>query len=189
MLDRSLNSQQRLDRLTLAGFLLSLLVTLSLAAFGFKVSSQQLEAAYWVAHTQEVLGKIADTRTALVEIESGERGFVITGNEGYLESYISALGRLDKEVAALHTLTADNAGQQIRLRELEAAIQPRIGTGRAVVNVRRTSGFDAAQSLVAADLPKQQMDRLHKVLNERAAEPTDAHMLWIWAIPVWYWPR
>ena len=166
MLDRSLNSQKRLDRLTLAGFFLSLLVTLSLAAFGFKVSSQQLEAAYWVAHTQEVLGKIADTRTALVEIESGERGFVITGKESYLESYTSALDRLGNEVATLRTLTIDNSRQQVRLIELDVAIQPRIGTGRAMINARRTSGFDAAQSLLEADLPKQQMDRLHRVLNE-----------------------
>jgi two-component system sensor kinase FixL len=68
----------------LLGISLSLLVA---AAIALTVNITRLRDSFaWVEHTNEVLRQIADIERALLTAESGERGYLLTGQNSYLES-------------------------------------------------------------------------------------------------------
>ena len=61
------------------------------AAIALSFNLARLRESYaWVEHTNEVLRNIAATERALLEAESGERGYLLTGESSYLESYSNA---------------------------------------------------------------------------------------------------
>src|SRR6516162_3275590 len=100
-----------------AGLVAALLV--GNAGLAYRNTRQLLEDAGWVAHTHEVLDLTSDVLRTLVDAETGQRGFLLTGKEDVLEPHQQALARLDQEVRTLKDKTRDNPRQQARIKELE----------------------------------------------------------------------
>src|SRR4051794_20033044 len=95
----------------LTGFLL-------VASFA-KVNSHELgEARNWVDHTFQVIGKCQGTLVAMLDLESSQRAFVLTGDATYLTPYLEAQARVGKAIADLRSLTVDNTQQQERIATL-----------------------------------------------------------------------
>ena len=55
-----------------------------------------IENARWVNHTREVLEEIQIVTSYIKDAETGQRGFLITGQERYLEPYNNAIKEIDK---------------------------------------------------------------------------------------------
>src|SRR5439155_19637538 len=72
-----------------------------------------------VLHTAEVLRRLEGTLSVLKDAETGQRGYLITGEEGYLEPYRVATDQLDGDLRRLRALTADNPAQGARIDRLE----------------------------------------------------------------------
>lgn len=176
--------------LTLSGFVAAGLVALGLVAATYWMSLRQNAASEWVNHTHEALASIANTRAALLDVQSANRGFVITGNENELKPYEYALHVVGTELARLRGLVADNPEQVRNVRELQDAVSPRLQTARELVELRRARGFDAAKALVDSGLPVQQMNRVRDALqrmedaeNELLAKRMALHrseLRWFW---------
>src|SRR4051794_20043249 len=65
-----------------------------------------------VVHTQEVQREIASLLAALAELETSQRGFVLTGDEQFLEPFLRDEQSLKRCLQRLHKLTSDNESQQ-----------------------------------------------------------------------------
>ena len=177
--------------LTLSGFVAAALVAVVLVCAAYWLSIQQSRAAAWVSHSHEVLTTIARARTALVEIQNGNRGFVITGHEEDLEPYLNGLSAIAAETARLRTMVADNPAQQQRLSALESGLVSRLATAAQLVAARREGGLAAAKSIFETGLPKQEMANLRAVLDSLEAEEEkllgqrlvdhERHLQWFWA--------
>src|SRR5580700_4540700 len=72
----------------------------------------------WVAHTQEVMATSQGLLTLIIDVETGQRGYLLTEDKKYLEPYESGLMRVHEQFARLKQLTSDNPGQQARLESL-----------------------------------------------------------------------
>src|SRR5262245_17725909 len=86
----------------------------AVAITGLRTTQSLVSNAELVAHTHEVRGQLSRMLAGLIEAETSERGFVITGNERFLEPYRAALSSLDASFDAVHELTSDNKRQQDR---------------------------------------------------------------------------
>ncbi len=124
------------------------------------------EAQTAVAHTYIVEGELAQTLATLVDAETGQRGFLITGNERYLEPYGAALSTLETHLQRLESLTADNGDQQRELRRARELVSAKLAELDQTIAVRRQVGFDAASRIVLTDRGKRNMDELRAVLDE-----------------------
>ena len=93
------------------GFGLVLLVFALVGAVSYWSITQLIAASDWRKHTYDVLGTLDQTLSSLKDSETGERGYILTGEEKYLEPYQAALGRIDSSMQAVRTLTADNSGR------------------------------------------------------------------------------
>jgi len=80
----------------------------------------------WVSHTHEVLSEIEQAMSTLKDAETGQRGYLLTGERPYLEPYEQALPRLRGQLARLRALTIDNPPQTAHVLKLEQLTAERL---------------------------------------------------------------
>lgn len=108
------------------------LIVLTALALGLNLVRLK-ESFSWVEHTNEVLRTIGAVERVLLEAESGERGFVLTGDKSYLESYNRSRAQIAVPLDALRELTSDNPSQAQRVDALRPKIEARLEEFKRVV--------------------------------------------------------
>ncbi len=119
----------------------------------------------WIQHTDQVLVAIKDLQISVRDIDSGQRGYLLTGDASYLAPYERARGNAGYLQGELQRLTADNPSQQQRLRVLAPLLQNRLEIAAETVQLRRDSGFDAALALVRSNAGRIDMLRIEAVVR------------------------
>ncbi|MDY3563142.1 CHASE3 domain-containing protein [Gemmata sp. JC673] len=122
-----------------------------------------------VVHTHEVLTEVRDTLSLLKDAETGQRGYLLTGDAKYLEPYDAAVAQVRQRFRRLRALTADNADQQERLGALERVTAVRLGELDETIRLRREAGFEAARRVVVEDRGKNLMDEVRRLTGEMEA--------------------
>ena len=149
-----------------AGYTLAIVI-LALTGIVTHRAMQGLEtSAEMVERTQEVLTELEALTAALTEVETGQRGFAITGDESFLEPYTDGLGSVDAHTRELRSLTKDDDKQQRRLDAIHALVTQRLEFSREVVETRRKATFEEARALIATNKGKDLMDNIRKLMGE-----------------------
>jgi PAS domain S-box-containing protein len=130
------------------------------------------ENSAWVAHTQEVLSRLELLLAAATDSETAERGYVITGDESYLEPYQQSAALVEKQARQLRELTADNRAQTQRIESMVPLVTDRLANLRAVIELRRNQGFAAAQSEILTGKGKRFHDRIRHLIDEMKGAET-----------------
>ncbi len=99
------------------------------------------------AHHQ-VLENLQDLQFALENIESSSQGFLLTGNEFYLQSFRNSVVSAEHDEATVRDLTVDNPEQGRKLPALERLTAQEVQSSEAAVSLRRANGFKAAADAV-----------------------------------------
>lgn len=155
---------------TAAGFSVSMVIVLALGVVSYRNTQRLFETSKQVTHTHDVLQQIEQVVSTAKDAETGQRGYVITGLDRFLEPYNAALTRLDGEVRELRRLTADNPAQQRRLDALEPVIAAKLAELQKVLDLRRDKSLEAAVDLVKGDKGRQLMEQIRDTLGQMAAE-------------------
>jgi len=160
-----------------AGFGAVLIILLTLTSIAYVNFASLSESNRWNIHTYEVMSEVDGALTSLINVETGERGFALTGADDFLAPYRTGLSDFTKHLTKAKELTADNPKQQERLdailalqQELNAKFfEPEIALRRAV-----TAGqakMDALIASVGAAKGKQHMDQIRDLVSQaRSAE-------------------
>ena len=115
---------------------LVLIVILSVISYLSILSLE--EGDYWVDHTYQVMASAANIQKHIVDMEAGQRGFLITGKETFLAPYNQGKLSLATEVAALKKLVSDSPAQVKRIsRVQQLALQWIKEAGMVEINARR----------------------------------------------------
>src|SRR5665213_892309 len=149
-----------------AGFGLAFLLLAAIGTVAYRSIDTLTRTSYRAAHSHNVLEHIAGVLSLMKDAETGQRGFVISGDETFLAPYTEAIGSLDKVVRELRELTADNPGQQQRLDQAAPLIADKLFELKRTIAIRRTEGFQATEKVVAEGVGKRYMDDLRRVLAE-----------------------
>jgi len=128
------------------------------------------EARKYSFEAQLVLDEVA---ARLVDAETGQRGYLLTGDEAYLEPYHEAIKDLDQVMGQLRVLTAGNPNQQKHFQTLEPLIEQKLAELQSTIDLRRKGGIAAANQVVIAGHGKQLMDQIRGVLGEMRAGEND----------------
>ena len=142
------------------------------AATSYRNTLKLLENERWVGHTHRVLTELEATLSTLKDAETGQRGYLLTGEERYLEPYHSAIARINQQVVELQQLTADNNRQQQRIRDLKIAIDSKLAELQETINLRRQQNLEAALREVKTDRGKQIMGDIRQQIATMTAEET-----------------
>jgi methyl-accepting chemotaxis protein len=155
-----------------SGFGLALVMLTVVGAVSYDSTTKLIASAGWVQHTHEVLNGLDDVLSAFKDAETGQRGYVITGEARYLEPYQGARDVVDQKLKRLRELTSDNPIQQKRLTAIEPPASSKFAELQETIDLRRTKGFAAAEQVVVTDRGKNAMDSIRKLVGEMREEET-----------------
>jgi methyl-accepting chemotaxis protein len=124
-------------------------------------------------HTYQVLQQAEAVSKLLVDAETGQRGFLLTGTERYLQPYSAALGALGPGIARLADLTSDNPRQQARLPTLRELVRQKTDELAETIALRKEKGPEAALAVVQTDRGKRIMDDIRALLDQFEAEESN----------------
>jgi signal transduction histidine kinase len=111
---------------------------------------------------QTLLGAI---RASLVDAETGQRGFLLTGRGDYLEPFRSAVDDVPTELAELLELIADDPAQRRDVRQLQVLAERRLDELHRSIDQRFNHETAAAVATVRSDHDKELMDRIRALLT------------------------
>ncbi|MCI0533840.1 MAG: CHASE3 domain-containing protein, partial [Verrucomicrobiales bacterium] len=152
------------------GFGLTLVVFVIVGAISYRSTTQLIVASDARTHTYDVLARLTEVLALLTDVQTGQRGYVITGDDAYLAPYQSGLGKLDETTREIRSLTVDSIRQQRRLETLEPLIKARLALSHEAIQIRRTNGLEAAVQFTKAGKGEAAMDEIRKVLDEMRSE-------------------
>ncbi len=154
------------------GFAAMVVIVLGLAGTAYTRFAELDEARSWDQHTYEVMLTTSEIMESLLDIETGERGFVITGVESFLEPYRRGRDRFEQSMSRARELTRDNPRQQARLEKvdklhdewLSSVLEPIIQQRRSADEVKAPA--DRAVEEVRKGREKSLMDQMRAALKE-----------------------
>jgi len=121
-------------------------------------------------HTFEVLENIKHVTATIIDAETGQRGYILTGEKRYLEPYSMAIEMIDEEIEHVQTLTSDNPNQQKRIEELKPHVEEKLAELKETIDLRDEVGFTAAVEVVLTDRGKKSADAIREILQEMEEE-------------------
>jgi PAS domain S-box-containing protein len=148
-------------------FVVLLVVTISYrSAVVFRESAESAQ------HSREVLEALYNVRLDVGNIESSYRGFILTGDDTYLDSYRASIPSVTRDEASVRDLTLDNRVQQRQLPALEGLTLLAIQLADAEVDLRRTKGFEAAANAARTGPDTRIVEEARGVIREMQSEET-----------------
>ncbi len=112
----------KVEQKILAAFGTAFLGIVLVGIITFHEARQHDDHNRWVVHTYEVIGKINAVQTSAEQIESGGRGYLLTGQKEYLAPYRIGIDGVETELRELQVMTADNPIQQERVERVGSLV-------------------------------------------------------------------
>ncbi len=161
-----------------AGFVVPLVMLAAAAGLSYWSTALVINNDGWVDHTHQVLENLEALLSTLKDAETGQRGYLLTDQDSYLEPYQKAHDVWNKPFETLKTLTKDNKAQQDRLAELGPLVESKFAELDQTIKLRKAKekgpmGTDAALELVKTDAGKKDMDHIRELVQQMRDNETD----------------
>ncbi len=183
--------EQRFRKLLSRNVSLPLGVGVVSAVFFVSLILYLLSTIQWVEHTDRVINNANEAVKLTVDLETGMRGYLLSGDEKFLEPYETARPRIKVALDTLLELTSDNPVQTDRLRRLEALQGEWASYAQSMIDLQRSSGD--YRGAVKAGRGKRLTDEIRKQFEDviemeqqlRASRNEDVRRTTIWSIALY----
>jgi len=153
-----------------AGFTLAFLLLTVIGAVAYRSINSLTTTSRSVTHTHEVLEQISEMLSLLKDAETGQRGYIITGDDSFLDPYRNAVDTMPKVVEKLRSLTSDNPSQQKRLEEATPLIKAKLAKLQQGIDLRRKGDLMQATRIIVGGTGKKIMDDLRALAAQMEHE-------------------
>ncbi len=155
--------QINISRRTHLGISLALVILVIIGIVSYRSTVQFTESASVVSRSHEIISTLEAYMSDIVSVESEVRGYVITGDDGFLKLYRTALVEIAEDQAELRRLVSEMR-VRARLVDLERLTRQRLDRLRVTVETRRLQGLEAIPKVSGEG--KKIMDELRQVVND-----------------------
>jgi len=159
--------QTSLKRNLLIGFSLSLIILIISSAASFISIQNLLKSSALVQHSVTVSGDVEEVLSTMKDAETGQRGFLLTGNDAFLDPYKGSYDSAMRMIAAVKELTQDNPVQQKNIDLLRITTEERFVMLQQLINEKRDKKEISGDLLLTG---KIQMDSTRKLVKQIEAE-------------------
>jgi len=160
---------EKISSVALNGLAGCLVVLLLVAALALWLNHEGDRALDRVSHSHDVTLRIQRLLSLAQDAETGQRGYLLTGDEQYLEPFKSSSAEISNSLDTLRAETTDNPGQQVRLVVLEGLIAEKLDELSETIDLRLTDPA-AALEIVMTHRGRNTMDRIRRVVRELTDE-------------------
>ncbi|MHA7966417.1 response regulator [Paenibacillus sp. CAU 1782] len=131
-----------------------------------RISSLQNEIETMTARDMEISNLITTIRYNVINMETSQRGYLITGDEAYLEPYKTSIMEWEGQFKALQAFIGDNPSKQGELEEIKTTIERWISTtGEPTIEMKRNNQNEAILHFFQDDPGKRDIERLRELLE------------------------
>lgn len=163
--------QLSLERKTEIAVVLMLALLLGIGFVADRNSTEFIHSSAQMVHSREVRGSLQYILSLMEEIESGQLGYIITGESSFLEPYLKATDKIEDRLVHAKTLIADEPQLQAHIDTLSSLVKTRIAFAAELIELRRSRGFAAARDLLLSSKGEHEMDQIRALITEmREAE-------------------
>ncbi|CAI4140632.1 response regulator [Clostridium neonatale] len=154
------------------GFGIIILIMLAVIGNTYINFVKESEAVKWNVHTYKVIQESDCLLMSLLDMETGARGYVITGNESFLEPFNKGNSSYENHYDKLKQLTEDNSEQQQRLYNINNKYKEWVEWEKNIIIAKRkevSSGKLKLEDLIAivqSGYGKNMMDELRSILGD-----------------------
>jgi methyl-accepting chemotaxis protein len=101
-------------------FLMPILLVIAMSVVIYKSVNDLIQTSKWVNHTHEAIGLANDLGGSMVDMETGLRGYLVAGQEAFLEPYTAGQASFAKAMGKATKHVSDNATQVGRLDQIQS---------------------------------------------------------------------
>jgi CheY-like chemotaxis protein/CHASE3 domain sensor protein len=141
-----------------------------IAYFSARASGRREGAANRMTHALEVIQHLGTVLSLAKDAETGQRGFLLTGEERYLEPYTTATAALPAEVQELDRLISDSESQQKQVEMLAALTTEKLEELGRTIELRRAGQTEQAVAMVRSDRGREVMERIRETVASMQTE-------------------
>lgn len=152
------------NKRVLIGFTITMLVLLVLGVYSYMSTQRLMDSASLESHATRVVNTAERVVKAMIDMETGQRGYILTGNEDFLEPYYDASANIGHYLDTLDSLTDKHSAQQPKIDSLRVMVDYQNHWIQNVVALRKT-GFAEAQAMVATGQGKRNTDAIRKAIK------------------------
>ena len=147
-----------------AGLAAASSILIVVAILSYLSLARNVEDRRWVNHTYAVLEKLDDLEATMIDAEAGQRGYLLAGDESYLQPFDYGRDHASEKLRELRELTADNLNQLRVLNRLEPLIQARLAVMGATADARKKGGLEAGAAAADAGSGKELMEQIKQII-------------------------
>jgi len=159
-----------------AGLTLAMLAALALVGINEAGYRQSTQALTEVSEAQRIRLALNLLLQSIVDAETGQRGYLLTGEARYREPYDSAVKKVDGQLAALQSLYARRPAESARLAELAKHVSRKLAEIDMSVRLRREGNDDAWKFVITTDVGREEMEAIRQQAGELIAISNEALM-------------
>jgi methyl-accepting chemotaxis protein len=156
-----------------AGFGLTFVLLALVGLVAYRSVEALTTTSYRVSRSHAISERIAVLLGQVKDAETGQRGFLLTGDPAFLEPFTSGAAAVPGALRELRRLTADDPAQQRRLDRLEPLIAQKLAELQRTIALRKSAGLEASVKAVAEGTGKRIMDDVRRLLQEMDNEEHD----------------
>jgi methyl-accepting chemotaxis protein len=153
-----------------SGFGMVSAILLIVGVVSYRSINKLIDTADWVTHTQKVLEDLNGVVLSMINAETGQRGYVITNDEKYLEPYHLGIAVVDQDLKEIREMTVDNPREQSRMDALEPMVAHELAILKDAIDSQEAKGVEAGQQWVETGQGKAGMDAIRAKVAEMQDE-------------------
>jgi PAS domain S-box-containing protein len=150
--------------------LVAVAILFALAFMQYRTSVEGTKAAYWVAHTHQVLGLLTEVLLDGTRVQNAGRGYAMTGDSAMLAPRDETILQLYSNVRSLKKLTADNPRQLIRLGSLDPIIRELLTIQENLTDERNSAAYSPARARIQVERGKLVAGQMQRAIDEMRKE-------------------
>jgi signal transduction histidine kinase len=141
------------------------LIPLLLAAASWRIYSRYSECLNSVAYAREVLQRTNNLLAAVTGAETGQRGFLLTGKDVYLQPFLDSERSIERELKQFTPVLLAEGNDPETVKRLDRLILDKLEELRTTVRLRQTAGRQPALDLVETDLGQRNMTSIRQIMT------------------------
>ena len=160
---------RRVGRIVIAAAAIGAAVLVGNAAVSVFRTAQLRHESAAVLHSNELLLALDNVLSLVKDAESGQRGYVITGDPEYLAPYRAAVASIQAQLDVLERLASEDPVQQRLMADVRRRVGAKLGELELTVGLRDRKGFDLTRDVIVLGAGRAQMEALRATVAEMAA--------------------
>ncbi|WP_439520418.1 response regulator [Hydrogenophaga sp.] len=150
----------------LAGFLVAFFATFVITYVNYVSSETRSVAVQEMERTTQAIRALNEVLAAVKDAETGQRGFLITGDSNYLQPYQTAIGSLDRRLSTLKALMGNAPQDQELTQRLDQMVRQKLEELERTIELYKSGRNEAAIASVRMDTGKTIMDNIRQLSSD-----------------------